>query len=208
MSKKRLACIGSFGGAAERLNTLFLQSPETWGYAPSQSDQIALLQEPWSELLLRRAFELVGIEDAPQLLIIHGRSPDRKSLKALIREELGFPAPIILADEFSPGEPMPLKFEKLASRVDGAIALVTPDDIGGLASESNKQVARARQNVWVEVGWFWGRLGRDRLLLLKKGDVEFPSDLSGLEHYSYTNDPRDCREEIMQFADKLLDNQS
>lgn len=38
---------------------------------------------------------------------------------------------------------------------------------------------RARENVWVEVGWFWGRLGRRRIFLWLKDDVPLPSDLQG-----------------------------
>ena len=38
---------------------------------------------------------------------------------------------------------------------------------------------RARENVWVEVGWFWGRLDRRRIFLWLKDDVPLPSDLQG-----------------------------
>ena len=38
---------------------------------------------------------------------------------------------------------------------------------------------RARENVWVEVGWFWGRLGRERVFLWLKDEIKLPSDLQG-----------------------------
>ena len=31
---------------------------------------------------------------------------------------------------------------------------------------------------WLEAGWFWGRLGRENLLVLSRGEIEFPSDLT------------------------------
>jgi predicted nucleotide-binding protein len=39
---------------------------------------------------------------------------------------------------------------------------------------------RARQNVIFELGYFVGRLGRGRACLLRKGDIEIPSDLFGV----------------------------
>jgi len=38
-----------------------------------------------------------------------------------------------MAERLSPGEALPVKFEQLASDVDGVIALGTPDDLGYLA---------------------------------------------------------------------------
>ena len=39
---------------------------------------------------------------------------------------------------------------------------------------------RARQNVILELGFFLGRLGRERVCPLVKGDVETPSDYVGV----------------------------
>ena len=39
---------------------------------------------------------------------------------------------------------------------------------------------RARQNVIFELGFFIGALGRDRVCALHKGEVEIPSDFSGV----------------------------
>ena len=37
-----------------------------------------------------------------------------------------------------------------------------------------------RQNVLLELGYFIGRLGRDRVCALKRGNVEIPSDFAGV----------------------------
>ena len=89
-------------------------------------------------------------------------------------------------------------------QVDAAIALVTPDDRGGLRTDSDAGLrGRARQNVWVEVGWFWGRLGRARVLLLGKKGVELPSDLSGLLVGQFDDTPTACEAEICQWIESL-----
>jgi predicted nucleotide-binding protein len=110
---------------------------------------------------------------------------------------------IVLADEFATAEPIPLKFERFASSVDGAIALLTPDDTGGLAAEPAAVAPRARENVWIEVGWFWGRRGRPKLLLLRKGAVTIPSDLGNVENYEYTSSPEERNLEIQKFIARL-----
>jgi len=62
-----------------------------------------------------------------------------------------------------------------------------------------QQSARARQNAWLEIGWFWGRLGRDHIMLLVKGDIEIPSDLRGLEYYRYRKNVAELADRIQQF---------
>jgi len=71
------------------------------------------------------------------------------------------------------------KFEALAGEVGFAVVLLTPDDLAGIVGEPS-QASRARQNVIFELGYFVGRLGRGRACLLRKGEVEIPSDLYGV----------------------------
>ena len=201
VSRKPLACIGSFGGAAARLNTTFTACPTSWGYEPYQTRRLPELQEPFSKHLLRAALEVAWIEGAPKLMIIHGRSPDRDALKRYLRKLVG--RVIVLTDEFAPTQPIPLKFERFASSVDGAIALLTPDDVGGLAAKPTVTAPRARENVWVEVGWFWGHRGRSKLLLLTKGGVTIPSDLGNVETYAYKRQPSERDAEIQRFIATL-----
>ncbi len=203
VSRKPLACIGSFGGAAAALNKRFVASPTSWGYRPDETKAFPQLQEPWSNVVLTAALKAAWIEGAPKLMIIHGRSPDRDVFKKYLLEHVG--RVIVLADEFAATEPIPLKFERAASSVDGAIALLTPDDVGGLADDPTSVAPRTRENVWVEVGWFWGRRGRSKLLLLRKGAVTIPSDLGNVETHEYSSGPQDPAVEpaIRQFIAKL-----
>ena len=85
--------------------------------------------------------------------------------------------PVILSEQSSRGRTIIEKFEK-HSKVGFAIALLTPDDTGSL--EGEKKQPRARQNVIFELGFFIGRIGRERVCALSKGEVEIPSDYSGV----------------------------
>jgi predicted nucleotide-binding protein len=44
---------------------------------------------------------------------------------------------------------------------------------------------RARQNVILEIGYFLGLLGKERVRMLVKGDTEIPSDLYGVLYEKY-----------------------
>src|SRR5262249_19821272 len=144
--RRPLTCIGSFGGAAFRLNERFVNCPNSWGYELWETAQLESLQEPFNDSVLDTALTTAGIQGTHMLMIIHGHSRDREELKRKLDESNLVGPVIVLAEKLTPTEPIPIKFERFAATVDGAIALVTPDDPG----------ARARENVWVEVGWFWG----------------------------------------------------
>jgi len=66
------------------------------------------------------------------------------------------------------------------SDVGFAVVLMTPDDVGVSISETEEAKLRARQNVIFEFGYFLGKLERNKVRILRKGDVEIPSDLQGV----------------------------
>ena len=167
--KKPLVPIGSFGGAAKKLLQVLAVSRNSWpGNLPSEDD-LGLLHGGWNQFLLDKTTGLLGLSRLPTLLIIHGRSDDRLLLKNYLQNSLRLPEPLIMAEQSASGSTLPEKFEAIAKKCDGAIALATPDDRGVLANDvqtDTQWALRARQNVWLEVGWFWGALGRRRFLLL------------------------------------------
>lgn len=57
---------------------------------------------------------------------------------------------------------------------------MTPDDIAAAAVEPSKQKQRARQNVILELGYFFGKLGRPRVCAVYVEGVELPSDIHGV----------------------------
>lgn len=68
-------------------------------------------------------------------------------------------------------------------RADFAFVLLTPDDV---IRRANKQYAQARPNVVFELGWFYGRLGREKVCLLCKEGAEIHSDLHGISRIDFT----------------------
>jgi predicted nucleotide-binding protein len=57
---------------------------------------------------------------------------------------------------------------------------MTPDDVGAISKEKRNFKPRARQNVILELGFFLGKLGRNKVCALYKEGVEIPSDYSGV----------------------------
>jgi predicted nucleotide-binding protein len=104
------------------------------------------------------------------------RAPREAVARFLERIEL---EAIILQGQPDQGLTIIEKFETYANQVGFAVVLLTPDDIGG-AALAPAQASRARQNVIFELGYFVGKLGRGRACLLRKGEVEIPSDLYGV----------------------------
>lgn len=115
--------------------------------------------------------------DTKRIFIVHGHNSEIKEALARLIENQGLQA-IILHEQVNQGKTIIEKFER-NSDVGCAICLFTADDIGK-ANNSNKQQPRARQNVVFEAGYFLGKLGRERVILLADKEVEIPSDLQGV----------------------------
>lgn len=116
-----------------------------------------------------------------KIFIIHGRDMDFLIQVKNFLCEIGF-CPIILSEASNHGKTLLEKFESYADDVDFAIALFSPDDIGGYRN-AKVYKERVRQNVIFELGYFCGRLGRANVSVLMKGNVdtmELPSDINGL----------------------------
>ncbi len=118
-----------------------------------------------------------------RVFIVHGHNEMLKVSVARLLEKQNIKA-IILNEQVNQGKTIIEKFEKY-SDVSSAICLFTSDDLGKEQKESSYK-KRARQNVVFETGFFIGRLGRDKVIILADRDVEMPSDMQGIV-YSDTN---------------------
>jgi predicted nucleotide-binding protein len=100
------------------------------------------------------------------------------------------------------------RFESLAAEAGFAVVLLSPDDYGTAVRQfdarrggKNALRYRARQNVVLELGFFYGRLGWERVLVIEKApsedwpDFERPSDLAGVVFVRSSGD-RDWRSEL------------
>jgi predicted nucleotide-binding protein len=116
-----------------------------------------------------------------KVFIVHGHDGGAREAAARFLERAGL-EPIILHEQASRGRTV---IEKVEAHRDVAFAIVllTPDDEG--CEKGGKPRPRARQNVVFELGYFVGVLGRNRVCALRRGDVEIPSDLTGVVYISF-----------------------
>jgi len=113
------------------------------------------------------------------VFIVHGRSDLRHELARFIKDDLGL-YPIMLDEQPNLSQALIEKFEKHAQEVGYAVVLLTPDDKGCLATEwPDHAKLRARQNVIFELGYFFAKLGRERVACLNTDkSIEDPSDVA------------------------------
>lgn len=126
--------------------------------------------------------------DSKRIFIVHGHDTALKVTVARILEKLDL-EPVILHEQENNGKTIIEKFERNAETCGFAIILLTADDCG-YANEKgdNSKKPRARQNVVFEMGFFMGKLGRDRVLLLLDNGVEKPGDLDGIIYHPTDNE--------------------
>jgi hypothetical protein len=141
-----------------------------------------LLPRRWPRKPLEKKSEVLKeqskvVYDPKRIFIVHGHDDASKNELATFLFKFGL-EPIILREEAKQGRTIIEQFEKHASNVGYAFVMLTPDDAG---YKSDSQVRpRARQNVILELGYFWGKLGRGRVCCLSKGEVDPPSDMYGI----------------------------
>jgi hypothetical protein len=195
LARRPLIPIGSFGGAGREL----LEDAITLSTNDLQRAYLGKLFGPWGDEVRNTVSHLIA---GVKVAIIHGRDEGWRSVRDIIAK-FSLPAAtfqsIIMREHLLASESLAAKWETVATGAEAAIAILTPDDIGGLQVDRQTQHPRARQNVWLEIGWVWGRLGRKRLLLLVRKDIEIPSDFSGIEYHRYQDDPSECVGEIQNF---------
>ena len=116
-----------------------------------------------------------------KVFIVHGHDDGLKQAVARFLETLGLEV-VILHEQPNQGKTIIEKLETHSSEVDigYAVVLLTPDDVGKLASDKGATSPRARQNVILELGYFMGKLGRARVCALHSGGMELPTDYQGV----------------------------
>ncbi len=129
-----------------------------------------------------------------KVFIVHGHDSSlRVELSSFLRY-LGLES-VVLVEEDDLGFSIIEKFEHYAATCEFALVLMTPDD--RQASDLRGQEKwRARQNVILELGWFMARLGRSRVVVVHKGEVEIPSDVLGVLYLRFANSVFEVSDQI------------
>lgn len=122
--------------------------------------------------------------DSNVIFIIHGHDElNLLRLKEIVRDRWKLD-PVVLAKQAGKGRTLIEKFEDEAKRACFALALLTPDDI---VTCENSEYAQARPNVIFELGWFYGRLRRDRVAIVFKKGTKIHSDLDGISRIEFND---------------------
>ena len=114
------------------------------------------------------------------VFIIHGHDNELKMEVQLLLTRAGVNN-LVLHEQPDKGRTIIDKLVEESLNSNYAIALLSPDD------KLENGTGRARQNVILEVGYFIGRLGKERVRILKKGETEIPSDLQGILYENHDN---------------------
>ncbi len=122
------------------------------------------------------------LEISQRVLIVGGSSDGSYNAIARIIRKLGL-QPIVFDEQPNGGWTSVEKLEAYAD-IDFVIVLLTSDDKGAPKDKLCDLKPRTCQNVISRLSYFWGALGRDRICILRKGDIELPSDIDGWIHES------------------------
>jgi CRP/FNR family transcriptional regulator, cyclic AMP receptor protein len=92
--------------------------------------------------------------------------------------------------------------ERALDQSDVAIAVAEPDDI---TESRGKRSGSPRDNVIFELGFFMGRLGRHRTLLVEpRGEeIKLPTDLAGINTITYKYDGKNLAASLATACNKL-----
>lgn len=131
-----------------------------------------------------------------RIFIVHGHDDMSKKELKLILREWGL-IPVVSGEEPAQGKTI---IENLLSHIESCmygIILLTPDDFGYSKKDGTEQVKpRARQNVVLEMGIVLGILGRSRVIVLRKAEVEDPTDINGLIYKAYRESVDETKESL------------
>jgi len=143
-----------------------------------------------------------GIGDG-RIFIVHGHDRNSKMELENILYKWNL-TPYAIQDEDSRGKTIIEFLEKEISKSAIGIVLLTGDDIGysRKSGEDSKQ-PRARQNVILELGMLIGRLGREKCIILRKSDVELPSDIDGLIYIAYDKELSEIKSKLKDRLENL-----
>lgn len=119
-------------------------------------------------------------QEKNKVFIVHGHDNETKQEVARFIESIGLET-IILHEQASRSMTIIEKIEHYSDEANFAVVLYTPCDKGRGATENTVPARdRARQNVVFEHGYLMAKIGRGNVCALVKGEIETPSDISGV----------------------------
>ncbi|MBX7045962.1 MAG: nucleotide-binding protein [Ignavibacteria bacterium] len=128
-----------------------------------------------------------------KVFIVHGHGEAKlRELKEILIKDFKL-EPIILNEQPDKGNTLIEKFEEYGRICNFCFVLLTPDDE---ISKNNGKYFQPRPNVLFELGWFSGRFGRNKVRILKQGEISIPSDLNGIVTINFHDSISECFRKI------------
>jgi len=134
------------------------------------------------EIPANSELEQPKVKPAPRrVFITHGRAADWREVQAHIEKDLKLDT-IELSQEPNLGQTVIEKLLDAADNCDSAVIVMTGDDKDAAGN------LRARENVMHEIGFFQGRYGRGRVVVLHEEGVGIPTNLAGVVYVPFPKD--------------------
>lgn len=147
-------------------------------YARIELERLNKLKEDYKRRPGGDAGPVYPPRQKPVVLIIHGHDEEMKRHVQLFLSRGGL-RDLVWDEEPDMNKTIIEKLTDDSILPDYVIALMSPDDM------LHDGTLRARQNVILEIGFYIGKLGREKVRILLKGSPEIPSDLQGILYDEY-----------------------
>ena len=148
----------------------------------SNLNNVSDLKTDQSNNLLQISEILSSNESSNKIFIVHGHDEGLKESVARFVEKLGLEA-VILHEKPDQNRSISQKLKDY-SNVNFAIVLLSPDDEGKKIDDI-KLKSRPRQNVILELGYFYGKLNGSHLCVINKDVEDLPSNYDGILYTPY-----------------------
>ncbi|MGD9711131.1 MAG: TIR domain-containing protein [Thermomicrobiales bacterium] len=143
------------------------------------------------------ALGVTSINTQVKIFLVHGHDHAALDELELVLRRLGL-QPLILQNSSSGGLTIIEALEqKIYEETSFGIVLLTPDDYGFAKRDGEAaRRPRARQNAILEMGMVMAALGRERVVILRKGALEVPSDASGIIYLEFNEHVREVATQL------------
>lgn len=132
-----------------------------------------------------------------KVFIIHGHDELNTHRLTLLLQNQFHVDPLVIISKPGMGRPLIEKYEDCASLCSFAFAIVTPDDE---IKSTEGNYSQARPNVIFELGWFVGRLGKHRAVILLKEGTQIHSDIHGVSRIQFRDN---IEEKVLEIQREL-----
>lgn len=123
------------------------------------------------------------LNNMKQVFVVYGHDkPFKLEIEKFLKDDLHLDV-IALDEQPNQNRTIIEKFEHYSKNAGFAVILMSPDDTMEVDGQIYKQ---ARQNVVLEMGYFMAKLGRANVTVILKGEVEKPSDISGILYLPFS----------------------